>query len=60
MNPEGLVKPDRAPSSRPSDELADLEAVLGLLPDAQLNLTTEEDGESHLPLPHIVCFIYLI
>ena len=59
MNPEGTVEPERAPSSRASEELAQLEAALGLPPDAKLNLTTEEDGESHLPLPHI-CLIFPI
>ena len=60
MNPEGTVEPERAPSSRASEELAQLEAALGLPPDAKLNLTTEEDGESHLPLPHIICLVFLI
>ncbi|XP_059892591.1 uncharacterized protein LOC132446354 [Gadus macrocephalus] len=40
----GTVEPERAPSSRASEELAQLEAPFGLPPDAKLNLTTEEDG----------------
>ncbi|CAL8259359.1 unnamed protein product [Arctogadus glacialis] len=40
----GTVEPERAPFSRASEELAQLEAALGLPPDAKLNLTTEEDG----------------
>ncbi|CAL8302001.1 unnamed protein product [Lota lota] len=57
INPEGTVEPERVPSSRAPDELADLEAEVGLPPNVKLNLTTEDDEsfqdqEQMHPLTH--------
>lgn len=56
MNPEGTLGLGQGSSSRAED----LEAELDLLPDTKLNLTTEDDSESHIPPPDIILLIFLI
>lgn len=45
-----MVEPDRVPSSRAADELAELESEVGQPPNPKLNITTEDDENFQDPL----------